>query len=398
MTTPPPHIVIAGGGVAAIEAVAALRSLAGPPTAHHRAHADPGVAAATGCGRRAVRVRDAERAAVRRRSSARLPFDVHVGTLALVQPEAPPRHRRRRRASWSTTRCCSPSARKPLPAVPGAITFGGPADVAAVERVAGRDGADRLRRAAGLGLGAAGVRARDHGRHRAAQPRARARDHGRDAGVRSAGRVRGGGRRGDQRAARRTGDRAAHARAGSSRPPTASSPWRASRTCSPTGSSRCRGSPGRRRRAATGPRRILPVDEHARVRGVGGVYAAGDATTFALKQGGLATQQADAAAETIAADLGARGASRRRSDPSCVGSCSPAASRCTCGRGSPGARAAAATSRRVSRLARCGRRRARSRGATSRRCWPPRGRRPGRARCRTQDRREDRGGGEEEGG
>ncbi|MDA0170908.1 hypothetical protein OJ998_17530, partial [Solirubrobacter taibaiensis] len=50
---------------------------------------------------------------------------------------------------------------------------------------------------------------------------------------------------------------------------------------------------------------FLPVDEHARVRGVERVYAAGDATTFALKQGGLATQQADAAAETIAADLGA---------------------------------------------------------------------------------------------
>ena len=79
----------------------------------------------------------------------------------------------------------------------------------------------------------------------------------------------------------------------------------------------------------------MPVDEHARVRGVERVYAAGDATTFALKQGGLATQQADAAAEAIAADLGARGATARRSGPSCVGSCSPAASRCTCGRGSP---------------------------------------------------------------
>jgi sulfide:quinone oxidoreductase len=34
------------------------------------------------------------------------------------------------------------------------------------------------------------------------------------------------------------------------------------------------------------------------------VFAAGDATTFPLKQGGLATQQADAAAEAIAAELG----------------------------------------------------------------------------------------------
>ena len=30
MTRQPPHIVIAGGGVAAVEAVAALRALAGP--------------------------------------------------------------------------------------------------------------------------------------------------------------------------------------------------------------------------------------------------------------------------------------------------------------------------------------------------------------------------------
>ena len=36
-----------------------------------------------------------------------------------------------------------------------------------------------------------------------------------------------------------------------------------------------------------------------------GVYAAGDITTFPVKQGGIATQQADAAAEAIAAELGA---------------------------------------------------------------------------------------------
>lgn len=49
---------------------------------------------------------------------------------------------------------------------------------------------------------------------------------------------------------------------------------------------------------------FLPVDEHGRVRGLAGVYAAGDVTSFPLKQGGIATQQADAAAEAIAADLG----------------------------------------------------------------------------------------------
>jgi len=49
---------------------------------------------------------------------------------------------------------------------------------------------------------------------------------------------------------------------------------------------------------------FVPVDEHGRVTGLAGVYAAGDITSFPLKQGGLAAQQADAAAEAIAADLG----------------------------------------------------------------------------------------------
>ena len=51
---------------------------------------------------------------------------------------------------------------------------------------------------------------------------------------------------------------------------------------------------------------FIPVDAHGRVTGARGVYAAGDATTFPIKQGGLATQQADAAAEAVAADLGLR--------------------------------------------------------------------------------------------
>lgn len=50
---------------------------------------------------------------------------------------------------------------------------------------------------------------------------------------------------------------------------------------------------------------FIPIDEHARVPGVEDVYAAGDGTTFPIKQGGLGTQQADAAAEHIAARLGA---------------------------------------------------------------------------------------------
>jgi sulfide:quinone oxidoreductase len=50
---------------------------------------------------------------------------------------------------------------------------------------------------------------------------------------------------------------------------------------------------------------FIPVDAHGQVRGLPSVYAAGDATTFPVKQGGLATQQADAVAEAIAARAGA---------------------------------------------------------------------------------------------
>jgi sulfide:quinone oxidoreductase len=49
---------------------------------------------------------------------------------------------------------------------------------------------------------------------------------------------------------------------------------------------------------------FIAVDEHGRVQGVDDVYAAGDATTFPIKQGGLAAQQAVAAAETMLAHHG----------------------------------------------------------------------------------------------
>jgi sulfide:quinone oxidoreductase len=51
---------------------------------------------------------------------------------------------------------------------------------------------------------------------------------------------------------------------------------------------------------------FIAIDEHAKVRGVDCVYAAGDAADFAVKHGGLAAQQADAAAESIAALAGAQ--------------------------------------------------------------------------------------------
>jgi sulfide:quinone oxidoreductase len=50
---------------------------------------------------------------------------------------------------------------------------------------------------------------------------------------------------------------------------------------------------------------FIPTDLHGLVNGLDDVYAAGDVTTCPIKQGGIATQQADAAAEALAARLGA---------------------------------------------------------------------------------------------
>jgi sulfide:quinone oxidoreductase len=49
---------------------------------------------------------------------------------------------------------------------------------------------------------------------------------------------------------------------------------------------------------------FVPVDASGRVEGLQDVYAAGDLTTFPIKQGGLAAQQADTVAQAIAAGLG----------------------------------------------------------------------------------------------
>jgi sulfide:quinone oxidoreductase len=56
----------------------------------------------------------------------------------------------------------------------------------------------------------------------------------------------------------------------------------------------------------TGGDGFLVTDGHGRVTGVPDVYAAGDITAFPVKQGGLACQQADAAADHIAARAGAK--------------------------------------------------------------------------------------------
>lgn len=49
---------------------------------------------------------------------------------------------------------------------------------------------------------------------------------------------------------------------------------------------------------------FAPIDAHGRVRSAPGVYAAGDGTSFPVKQGGIACQQADAVGEAIAAEAG----------------------------------------------------------------------------------------------
>ena len=51
-------------------------------------------------------------------------------------------------------------------------------------------------------------------------------------------------------------------------------------------------------------RGFVPVDVHGRVEGLPNVFAAGDVTTFPLKQGGIAAQQAEAAAQSVAARHG----------------------------------------------------------------------------------------------
>ncbi len=45
---------------------------------------------------------------------------------------------------------------------------------------------------------------------------------------------------------------------------------------------------------------LIPVDDHCRVMGLADAYAIGDATTYPIKQGGIACQQADVVAAQVA--------------------------------------------------------------------------------------------------
>ena len=50
---------------------------------------------------------------------------------------------------------------------------------------------------------------------------------------------------------------------------------------------------------------FIPVDRFCRVTSTSSIYAAGDATDYPVKHGGIAAQQADSAAMSIAAAAGA---------------------------------------------------------------------------------------------
>ena len=55
----------------------------------------------------------------------------------------------------------------------------------------------------------------------------------------------------------------------------------------------------------SGPHGFIPVDYYGRVKGLEDVYAAGDATTVPIKQGGLAAQMGEVVAGQIAVAAGA---------------------------------------------------------------------------------------------
>jgi sulfide:quinone oxidoreductase len=55
----------------------------------------------------------------------------------------------------------------------------------------------------------------------------------------------------------------------------------------------------------SGPHGFIPVDYYGRVHGLEHVYAAGDATTVPIKQGGLAAQMGEVVARQIASEAGA---------------------------------------------------------------------------------------------
>ncbi len=304
MTHRPPHILIAGGGVAAVEAVAALRALTGPlpkitllaPEAELERR-PASVAAPFGFGQPSALPFEAIRRHAR--------FDLFRGTLARVDADAHVASVAGSDEPIHYDKLLLAVGARPEPALEGATTFCGPADAAAVARVL-----EETTRIAFVLPGASGwalplyelaIMAATELRSRGAEPEITVVTpetsalwvFGPQAGAAVAALL---AQRG---IALRTGARALAVRPGfleiaDAAPVAADRVVALPRLVGPA-------TPG----LPHGANGFIPVDAHGRVPEVSDVFAAGDATTFPLKQGGLATQQADAAAEAIAADLGA---------------------------------------------------------------------------------------------
>ncbi len=296
---PPERILIAGGGVAAVEAIAALRALAGPiphitllAPEQKLAQRPASVATPFGFGAPGPLPLD--------EISRRAPFELRAGTLIEVDPG-----NYTVLTDWNEpiaydTLIVAVGA-QPRSAVEGAITFTGPSEVASVTEVVEK--ADRIAfvqpSASGWALPIYELAIMAAVQRRAAEITVVTAEaaplwaFGEDAGiaVRELLAERG--------IALRTGVHARALRAGRLELEGGDSfavdaVVALPRLVGPAISGLPHDSDG-----------FIPVDSHGAVRGLTDVFAAGDATTYPLKQGGLATQQADAVAEAIAERLGA---------------------------------------------------------------------------------------------
>jgi sulfide:quinone oxidoreductase len=292
------RILIAGGGVAAVEAVAALRALAGPlphitllAPETQMAQRQASVGAPFGFG--------APGPLPLREIARRAPFELRVGSLAEVDPGT-----YTVRTHWDETisydTLIVAVGGRAEPAVEGAITFTGPAEAAKVAEAV--EDADRIvfvqPFASGWSLPVYELAIMAAVQRTGTQITVVTAEtaplwvFGEQAGsaVRELLSARG--------IALRTATRAVTARAGRLELGDGDSIPADAVVALPriTGPA-IAGLPHDRNG-------FIPVDAHGAVRDLAGVYAAGDATAFPLKQGGLATQQADAVAEAIAVRLG----------------------------------------------------------------------------------------------